>query len=509
MIAAPALLESWLAAQSKARVIAMTGLAGAVAALGHDPFGLPIFTVLGLGAVMCLFLATRAVKRAALIGWSFGLGWFATSLHWIVEPFLVDIARHGWMAPFALILMSGGLALLWSGAFAISHRFRTGPIQAILLLCAVWTGVEALRGVLFSGFPWALIGHVLIDTPYLHTAAYIGALGLTMTLLLTVALLVLALFYKRLALIPAVLLSALPFFLIPPDLTIAPDRPIVRLIQPNAPQHQKWDPDYIPIFYHRQLEYTRAVPAVDLVVWPETAIPYTLNRAGGLITQISDAATTAGVILGAQRADGPRYYNSLAVVGPSGGVSAVYDKHHLVPFGEYIPLAHIFANIGFLGDAARATGGYSAGPGPEVLDIGPLGTALPLICYEGVFPRNLRTAERPDWLLLITNDAWFGTVSGPYQHLAQARLRAVEQGLPMVRVANTGISAMIDPQGRILDSIPLGEAGYRDVALPAPLSPTFYAKTGDGPILLLLIFVCLTLVTARIRSAIDGPAPQA
>ncbi len=500
---------SWIASQTRARVLAMALLAGLIAALGNAPFDLPIFSLFGLMVAMALFLSATTWRRGFLIGWAVGFGWFATSLHWIVEPFLVDIARHGWMAPFALVLLAGGLALLWGTAFALGARFRAGPVQALLLLCVVWTGAEALRGVLFTGFPWALIGHVLIDTPYMSLAAYIGALGLTLALLLTAACLLTALWLKRWALIPAVGLLGLPLLVVPEPLAVDPDRPIVRLIQPNAPQHQKWDPDFIPIFYNRQLEFTRAAPVVDLVIWPETAIPYVLERAGGLMAQISEAANGAGVILGAQRSEDADFFNSLAVIGPSGAVSAVYDKHHLVPFGEYIPLAHLFSNIGFLGAAAQATGGYTRGAGPEVLDIGPLGKALPLICYEGVFPRNLRLDERPDWLLLITNDAWFGTFSGPYQHLAQARLRAVEQGLPMVRVANTGISAMIDAQGRVLESIPLGEAGYRDIPLPAPLPPTFYSRTGDGPLLLLLVFVALTLVMVRKRSSIDGSAPQA
>lgn len=493
-----------LAGQSGKRILALSALAGVVGALGLDPFGFPIATLLALLTVFALFLSARTVKRAALIGWGFGFGWFALALHWIVEPFLVDIARHGWMAPFALVLLAGGLALLWGAGFALAQRFRATPIQGLLLLCVVWTGIEALRGVLFTGFPWALLGHVLIDTPYVHLSTLVGALGLTLGLLLTGALLYLSLFQMRLLVIPAAAFLAAPLLLVPTALPEAPDRPTVRLIQPNAPQHQKWDPDFIPIFYQRQLEFTRALPAVDLVVWPETAIPYTLERAGGLIEQISASANGAGVILGAQRVEGPEFFNALAVIGPSGAISAVYDKHHLVPFGEYIPLASIFSRIGFLGAAARAAGGYSAGPGPQVLDVGPLGKALPLICYEGVFPRNLRASERPDWLLLITNDAWFGTLSGPYQHLAQARLRAVEQGLPMVRVANTGVSAVIDPQGRVLESIPLGEAGFRDVALPAPLPPTLYARTGDGPVLLLLVFLAITLLTIGGRLPVDA-----
>lgn len=509
MTRAPGPLQSWLAAQSGSRIALISGVAGAFGALGLDPFAVPFASVLALVVSCALFVSAQSVKRAALIGWAFGVGWFATALHWIVEPFLIDIARHGWMAPFALVLLAAGLALLWGLGFAASQRFRAGSVQGLILLCTVWTAIEALRGVLFTGFPWASIGHVLIDTPYVHLASQIGALGLTLALLLACALIYLSLFDKRLMLIPLLALVVVPLLAVPDPLADATDRPVVRLIQPNAPQHQKWDPEYIPIFYQRQLEFTRALPAVDLVIWPETAIPYTLDDAGGLIAQINDAANGAGVILGVQRLTAPRFFNSLAVIGPSGAISSVYDKHHLVPFGEYVPFGDLLSTVGINGLAAREGGGYSAGPGPQVLDIGPLGKALPLICYEGVFPRNLRTSERPDWLLLITNDAWFGTFSGPYQHLAQARLRAVEQGLPMVRVANTGVSAVIDPHGRIIDSIPLGEAGSRDIALPAPLPATLYARIGDGPVLLLLVFLAITLLTLGRRLPVDDSAGAA
>ena len=177
-------------------------------------------------------------------------------------------------------------------------------------------------------------------------------------------------------------------------------------------------------------------------------------------------------------------------------MTALYDKHHLVPFGEYMPFGDFFGRFGIDGLAANEGFGYSAGPGPVVLDMGRLGTALPLICYEGVFPQDVGGYEtRPDFLLLITNDAWFGQIAGPYQHLAQARLRSAEQGLPMVRVANTGVSAMIDAAGQITAQIPLNEAGWRDAPLPPPLAPTVYARTGDAPmiafgaLLLLLSFI--------------------
>ena len=262
----------------------------------------------------------------------------------------------------------------------------------------------------------------------------------------------------------------------------------VRLVQPNAPQQQKWDPAYMPVFFQRQVEYTAAAPRPDLVVWPEAALPNRLNITGDPLQIIADAAAGAEVVLGLLRPGTEGYYNSLVRLDGTGAVAGIYDKHHLVPFGEYIPYANLFSQIGLSAIANAVPGGMTAGPGPQLMPFGALGTAVPLICYEAVFAQDVAGAPgRGSFLLQITNDAWFGTWSGPYQHLAQARMRAVEQGLPMIRVANTGISAMIDPHGRIIAELPLGEAGYADAPLPAALPPTFYAKTGDFPVFLLTL----------------------
>jgi apolipoprotein N-acyltransferase len=267
---------------------------------------------------------------------------------------------------------------------------------------------------------------------------------------------------------------------------------VVRLVQPNAPQHEKWDPEKIPVFFQRQIDYTRAGPRPDLVVWPETAIPVLLNDAQPTLDAIARAARGVPVVLGVQRMAQGRFYNSLVVLDADGGVTALYDKHHLVPFGEYIPFGDWLARYGIQGLAAQNGAGYAAGPGAQVIGLGDLGRALPLICYEGVFPRNVAAAPgRADFMLLVTNDAWFGRVSGPYQHLAQARLRSAEQGLAMVRVANTGVSAMIDPWGRVTARLPLGQAGWTDAPLPAPRPPTLYARTGDLPMLGLTLLALL------------------
>jgi len=483
-------------------------VSGALAAFGQAPFSLQVIAVLGLAGGFVLGASADSLRRALWLGWAFGTGYFAVALNWIVEPFLVDIARHGWMAPFALILLSGGLALFWGAAFGLAHRLGPTPARFALAWVLALSLAELARGYVLTGFPWALIGHIWIDSAAVQLAAFIGPNGLTLlTLALVAGVATLLMQTRRTAWVlaaplPFLALGALGQSMVP----LAQDDargPIVRLIQPNAPQDQKWDPEHVQTFYRRQLAFTGEAASTppDLIVWPESAIPWRLNQASEALAQMAKAANGAPVIVGLQRRDGLLAFNALAVIDSDGTATHVYDKHHLVPFGEYIPFGDFAKRFGIRSFAAQDGFGFTPGPGPQVLDLGPLGTALPLICYEAIFPQNITgAAARPDYLLHLTNDAWFGEVSGPYQHLAQARLRAVEQGLPMVRVANTGISAVIDPWGRITASIPLGEAGWIDQALPAARAPTLYSRTGDLPVTALIALGLLVLLTLAMRN---------
>ena len=486
------------AARRRLPFMGIAALCGGFAALGHAPLGWWWASLLGFALITGLFGAARSARRAALTGWAVGTGYFLVALHWIVEPFFVDAARHAWMAPFALIFMAGGLALFWAAGFALA---RYAERANLALICAL-TLAEAARGALFTGFPWAQPGHVWIGTPVMQWASLAGALGLcALTLALGAALWAgLAGRWRLGGAGVAVLIGLIAGgAVLNPVPNPADDAPTIRLIQPNAAQHEKWDPAMMPVFYRRQIDYTSADPRPDLVVWPETAIPVLLNNAEPTLGAISRAARGAPVVLGLQRLDGPRLFNSLVMLDETGGIASLYDKHHLVPFGEYLPFGQYLKYLGLRGLAAEDGNGYSAGPGPQLIGMGSLGRALPLICYEGVFPRDVaRAPGRADFLLLITNDAWFGQLSGPYQHFAQARLRSVEQGLPMIRVANTGISAMIDARGGVTASLPLGQAGYLDTALPVPRPLTLYARTGDLPMLLLLLVgLAGTLATRR------------
>lgn len=478
----------WLAAQVRRRWVLIWIALGALSALGQAPLGWYPATLLGLALAFLGFLSTSDPRSAFKAGWLFGLGYFALTLSWIVEPFLVDVARHGWMAPFALLGMAGGLALFWGVAFWLARGRKTLPW---LTWSIALTGVELARAYVLTGFPWGMVAYVWTDTPLLQLASLAGPHGLNLLTFLGVSL---SLTYHHKGMIIGMLallaLAGLGAFLTPPAQPLGPDRPILRLVQPNAPQHQKWDPEWMPIFFERHLEMTaiKAARKPDLIIWPETSIPVLLRDAEIGFQRMSEASGGVPIVAGLQRIERGRLYNTLVALGSDGIVSAQYDKHHLVPFGEYIPGAGLLNGLGLYGLADQLGIGYSPGPGPSLLDLGALGQALPLICYEAVFPQDVgATEQRPDWILQLTNDAWFGEVSGPHQHLAQARFRAVEQGLPMVRVANTGISAVIDPAGRVLGELSLGVQGYLDAPLPTAGRATPYSKSGDWTIFWVLI----------------------
>lgn len=456
---------------------------GALMALALAPTHYLWTVPIALGGIGACVLRTKSVRRGAMLGWAFGLGYFALGLVWIIEPFQVDPERHAWMAPFALFFLAGGLALFWAAAFAGAVRFARG-VWRILLLIALWSLVEFARAYVLTGFPWAAFGQFWIDTPAAQLLPWIGPQGLA--LLTLVAFLPLALLRQRPVLAPlsAVTLAAVVALLPAPSASELTAHN-VRLVQPNAPQHQKWHPDFRWNFVRRAMAFNGERPRPDLIIWPETSVPQLLNDAQDTLEAVGQAAPGVPFLLGIQREENGAYYNSAALLGQGGRVQALYDKAHLVPFGEYVPFGDVMARFGVHGFASQAGAGYAAGPGARLMDL-PIGKALPLICYEAVFPQDVRAApERPDVLVQITNDAWFGTRSGPYQHLVQARMRAAEQGLPMLRAANTGISGVIDPYGRLGPSLPLGEAGYVDVMLPVPLPPTLYSRTGDWPILIL------------------------
>ena len=466
---------------------------------------------------------------AARIGWLLGVGYFLPGLLWIGEAFLVDADRFAWLQTIRSdLLLPMGLALFWAAGLldwriAVSRR---GPGSKALTLIGALTLAEVARSILLTGFPWGLFAYAWIDAPVAQAAAWIGPYALNgATILAALAPYFLLLAIKRAAPRPAVLsAAALGLGVIGAfwwagsarlaDARLALTDVSIRLVQPNTPQAEKWDPAFVERNLLTLLNLSGGPVergGVDLVVWPESATPYSIETdetlRGAVMARMPEGARLAYGALRVERPPGGRrlVYNSLFVVGPAAAprIEAHYDKHHLVPFGEYVPLESILEPMGVLA-IAGGRGGFAAGPGPRTISAPGVPPFQPLICYEAVFPdERPPLSERPRWLLQSTNDAWFGESSGPWQHLAQARFRAIEQGLPLYRAANTGVSAGVDPYGRVLAELSVGRRGVLDLPLVEPLAPTLFLRWGHIPLLGFLVAFVASIVVIRAQE-VDG-----
>ena len=479
---------------------------------GHPPLDIPWLSFLALPMLVWLLAGVGSGWSAAWTGWAAGFGYFVTGLHWIGNAFLVDPDRFLFLMPLGVAGLPAGLALFWALAFWASWRLALPGWRGALVLATLLGTVELARGYVLTGFPWALPGYIWLDTPILQIAAVIGPFSLSVLTLLVCAVPLVGLLRREY--MPAgVALTCLAAMWIAGSMRIEPpvpngeDRPLIRLVQPNAPQHLKWEPGYRETFYERLLNATAQPPAnggkkPDLIVWPEMAVHFVPAENPAEMKRIAQAAQGASVILGAfhreDRAQGIYLTNAFHTVLPDGSLGPRYDKHHLVPFGEYMPLVALLGRLG-LPDFSEGVG-FSRGEGPVTLSIPGVPSFSPNICYESIFPYEVVGAERPGWIAQITNDAWFGSFAGPQQHLGQARFRAVEQGLPVVRATNTGISAMIDPFGRVVESIEMHNYGWLDSRLPLPLSPTPYSIVGDISCILLLLALSFSIMQLYRRS---------
>ena len=401
--------------------------------------------------------------------------------------------------------LPAGLGLFWALAFWLARRVRpAGVLSSALLLISLWTLAEYARSNVLTGLPWALPGYVWVDLPPMQAAAWVGPFGVSFLTLAITALPLVAWAAGRQVVVAAMALAAggaiwvAGTLRVPDAVAYAPDAPVLRVVQPNAPQHLKWLPGHREEFYARLLSATSAPPdprlgPPDIVIWPEASVHFVPAAEPRELARISRAAGDAWVLLGALHGErtrtGERWTNALVTIGPDGSLGPRYDKHHLVPFGEYLPLAPLFDALGISQFAIR--GGFVSGPGPQTLRLDGVPAFSPLICYEAIFPDEIVGGDRPEWLLQPTNDAWFGSWAGPRQHYAQARVRAIEQGLPMVRAANTGISAVVDPYGREVVSIKMHNYKYFDYKLPAYVNRTLYSFIGDIPVVSFLVIFSL------------------
>jgi len=491
----------------RVRRLALAAAAGSVLALALPPFDV-LPAIAAWSALLVLVAAgeqraRRPLVERALLGGAFGFGYHLAGLWWVGAAFLVDAATFGALLPLGVV----GLPLLLAPFSALAVSLlglapRTMAWRALGLAGAIGA-TEWLRGVAFTGFPWNAAGVQLTSVDALaQGAAIVGVAGLSPLAVLLGALpVVLATPGSRwlappvlvavaaLALFGSIRLATLP--------TASPDAPAVRVVQPSVPQAQKWDPARREEIWSRLLALTAQEGRADVVVWPETAIPF-LWRVPSL-EQFDLSAALAGrtLVTGAVdmqvTADGRRTTNSVLVIGPDGIVRQRYDKVRLVPFGEYLPFAPVLSRLG-LSALVQSASTFTAGEGRAPLALPGLPAALPLICYEVIFPAGEATPQ-VGLVVNLTNDAWFGDTPGPRQHLRHARLRAVEGGLPVVRSANNGISAVIDGAGRVIGSLPLDARGAFEAPVP-PRVPAAYARLGDWPLMALF---ALALGAALVR----------
>lgn len=486
---------------------------GALAAAAQPPVhALPLLFVSFTGLVWMLGGAKR-LRGAFAVGWLFGAGYFGAGLYWVSNALLVDAARFAWMIPFAVGGLAFGLGLFAGVAALAAWRIGCGGggFARALALAGAWALLEWLRGVVLTGFPWNPAGNVWVATlPVLQGGAWIGVYGLS---LLTVfaaaapAALADAAPRSRIAALSGCALLAVVGALGAGRLSGASEATVegvrLRVVQPAIDQRDKWRGDARARNFalHLRLSRAPASPPPTHVIWSETAATFSVATDAHGRALMKDAVPPGGLIVtGAPRvdvADGRirRLWNGIAAVDDRGAVAGTYDKHHLVPFGEYTP----FRGILPVEKIAVGAIDFSPGPGPATLRLPGLPPVSPLVCYEAIFPGEVTApGDRPAWMLNVTNDGWFGISAGPHQHLASARLRAVEEGLPLVRAANTGISAVFDGYGRTVAYLGLGRSGYFDSALPAALSPTPFSRYGNAiPLLISALFLCVAAASAR------------
>ena len=485
-------------------------VAGVGTALAFAPFGV-LPGLLGYGVLISLFDTAdpgRPLRSAFWRGWLAGAAFFLISTWWISEAFFVDAEKHAWQAPFAIGFLAGGLGLFWGLAGVIYRALNPrGPLR-VLAFAGVFCAVEWLRGHVLTGFPWDLAGESWrAGSPISQAAALVGAYGLGW---ITVAACAAPVLLRdaggrraRLAGVAAAILAlgGLELFglwRLAGAAPVASSAPMVRIVQADVDEQADYTPERLQAILR---DYTRltarpAMRAPDIVVWPEGAIPAALNDylAQGAWTRAAIiGALTPGqtLMVGGYRVAGPVeapvFYNTLVALRAEGGglrLTATYDKHRLVPFGEYLPLERYLKPLG-INKLVNVGDGFTPGPPPAPIAPDGVPKVQPLICYESLFPgftrAGARKAGRPAWIVNVSDDAWFGRTYGPLQHLNLASYRAIEEGLPIVRATPTGVSAVIDAYGRIRPGARLdhGVSGVIDSPLPPALAPTPYARAGS------------------------------
>jgi apolipoprotein N-acyltransferase len=485
---------------------------GAASAAALPPLHVIPVLLLSIPALLALISAAPTWRAAARRGWWFGLGHHVLGLYWITEAILFEAARYWWLVPIAVPMIAGVLAVFVAIPAGIARLAMPGWRRAATL-AGVWVLSDMARQFVLTGFPWNLWGTVWavpgpVGDLFLQPASLIGAQGLSLLTLLLACSPALSWRFRWAG------MAMLAVWAGYGAIRLSQSEPLragvtAIVVQGNVAQGQKWDRELALSIFRRYLDLTAAAlgqagSGAKVVIWPETAVPFLLDQDEGVRSAIAAVVGGTPALVGSVRfGEDRRPRNTLFAMLGGGIVAARYDKWHLVPFGEYQP------DWLPLPIQVVPGGGFAKGAGPQTLHVAGLPPVGAMICYEAIFGSEIvDPADRPKWLVNITNDAWFGNSAGPRQHLAAARLRAVEEGLPLMRAANTGISAGYDAWGRELGRIGLNQTGTLTMALPGALPPTLFAQLGLWvPGLLALILPVLSL-SRRYRKAKGRPEAE-
>ena len=482
-------------------------IAGILSGLGFAPYSYIPLLFLTYSCFFYLFTKAQNKKQSFFMGFCFGFGIGAFSMSWLIHALLIDNGAFAWLVPTVPL----GFGLLFGLFFGFPTLlcYRINHTFARILAFAGWVTIfEWIRSWLLTGFPWNLTGSIWTAwLPVLQMACVTGVYGLSLFSIIWFA--IPFLIYKKQytwAIVDFSTFAIIATFGFLRLYEMTPENVWgvnLRLVQPNIEQTLKWKTGMAEENFEKHINLSRSKrpEKITHVLWSETASPFALDideNARAMTMHATGQDTT--LITGSLRiadAKGKQYANSVFVINDLGEIVSFYDKSHLVPFGEYVPLRGLLPFDKIVPIASD----IKEGSGPKTIRIPNAPSAGVLVCYEVIFPHQVvdRTKPRPQWLINVTNDGWYGNSAGPYQHLASAQMRAVEEGLPLVRVAGTGISAIIYPWGQIKSSLPLNTSGILDDRLPKALENVpIYARCGNIiPLILSLFCIVFALILNR------------